>query len=333
MAPCSTIVNAVASMATCFVIGSLAAGLARSADEARGFPSRPIRIVVGFPPGGQPDITARLIGPKLVESLLQQVIVDNRPAAGGVAAARIVATGTPDGYTLLSVSAAHVVSPTIHAKLGYDPVKDFAGVTMTASAAYLLVVYPGLDVKTVKDLIALAQAKPGQINFASASTGSGTHFAGEIFKRAANIDVVHVPYKGVPAALTDTMTGRAHFFMAPLASAIPLVKDGKLRALGISSHQRNRTHPDIPTIAESGLSGFRWDSWAALLAPAKTPRPIVNKLNREITRALNHPDVQQRLLALGVEPMPTTPAQLDKFLAEQVAVAAEVARQAGIKPE
>ncbi len=325
--------NVVFLTATCLAFSSPAAWSARGTDEASGFPSRPIRIVVGFPPGGQPDLTARLVGPKLVESLQQQVIVDNRPAAGGVAAARIVATGTPDGYTLLSVSAAHVVSPTIHAKLGYDPIKDFAGVTMTASAAYMLVAYPGLDVKTVKDLIALAKAKPGQINFASASTGSGTHFAGEIFKRAADIDVVHVPYKGVPAALTDTMTGRAQFFMAPLASAVPLVRDGKLRALGISSRERNRAYPDIPTIAESGLSGFRWDSWAALLAPAKTPRPIVNKLNREVTRALNLPDVQQRLLALGVEPMPTTPAQLDKFLAEQVAVAAEVARQAGIKPE
>ncbi len=171
---------------------------AQKPDETAHFPSRPIRIVIGFTPGGQPDISARLIGPKVSEALGQQIVVDNRPGAGGVLGARIVAGSNPDGHTLLSISSAHVVAPTVHARLGYDPLKDFAGITQTTSAAYLLVVPPSLDVKTLKDLIALAKAKPGQINFSSGSTGSGTHFAAEMLKIAAGIDVVHIPYKGIP---------------------------------------------------------------------------------------------------------------------------------------
>jgi tripartite-type tricarboxylate transporter receptor subunit TctC len=306
---------------------------AGAADTAAQFPSRPIRIVIGFTPGGQPDITARLIGPRLTEALGQQVVVDNRPGAGGVTGARIVATSDPDGHTLLSVSAAHVVSPTIHARLGYHPAKDFAGITQTASAAYLLVVTPSLDAKTVKDLIALAKAKPGQINFASGSTGSGTHFAAEILKSAAMIDVVHIPYKGVPEALTDTMAGRTQFFMAPLASSINLVREGKLRALGVSSAKRVKAHPDVPTIAEAALPGFVWDSWAAILAPGKTPRAIVLKLNREITRILQTPDITQRLVALGAEPAPSTPEAIDQLIIEQLKIAADVAKKAGIKAE
>ena len=223
---------------------------AQRPDEAAAFPSRPIRIVIGFTPGGQPDISARLIGPKASESLGQQIVVDNRPGAGGVLGARIVAGSNPDGHTLLSISSAHVVAPAVHARLGYDPLKDFAGITQTTSAAYLLVVPPSFEAKTLKELIALAKAKPGQINFSSGSTGSGTHFAAEMLKVAAGIDVVHIPYKGIPEALTDTVSGRVQFFMSPLASAINLVRDGKLRALGVSSAKRVRAYADVPTIAE-----------------------------------------------------------------------------------
>ena len=297
------------------------------------FPARPIRIVIGFTPGGMPDITARLIGAKLAESWKQQVVVDNRPGAGGVAGARIVAESNPDGYTLLSVSAAHVVSPTVHARMPYDTARDFAGITTTASACYLLVVPPTLGIKSVKDLIALAKAKPGQVNFSSGSTGSGTHFAAEIFKSAAGIDVVHVPYKGVPEALTDTIANRVQFFMAPLASAINMVKEGRLIALGVSAAKRVRTQPDIPTIAESGLAGFRWDSWAGLLAPAKTPRAIIDKLNAEITRILRAPEVEQRLNSLGAEPNPGTPAQFDRMIAEQLVIVADIARKSGMQPQ
>jgi tripartite-type tricarboxylate transporter receptor subunit TctC len=326
-------IKMVCSMAAGLALGGPAVLHAQETDKAARFPSRPVRIVVPFTPGGQPDIIARLIAPKLTESLRQQFVVDNRPGAGGMIGARIVAGSNPDGYTLLSVSAAHVVTPAVRANPGYDVVKDFAGISMTINAAYLLVVPPSLEVRTVKELIAMAKAKPGQLNFSSAGTGSGTHFAAEMFKQSANIDVVHVPHRGIPEALTDIITGRVQFFMAPLASAITLAKDGKIRALGVATERRNRTYPDIPNIAESGLPGFRFDSWAALFGPSKTPRAVVDKLNREVTRVLMLPDVEQRLLALGVEPAPTTPAQLDRFVAEQLVAAADLARKAGIKPE
>jgi len=310
-----------------------AASAAQSAERGSGYPSRPIRIVVPFTPGGQPDIVARLIAPRLGEALGQQVVVDNRPGAGGMIGARIVASANPDGHTLMSVSAAHVATPAVRANLGYDPVKDFAGITMTINSGYFLVVPPTLAAKTVKDLIALAKAKPGQLNFSSAGRGSSTHFAAEMFKQTAGIDVVHVPHRGIPEALTDTMTGRVQFFMAPFASAGTMIKEGRLRALGVTTAQRSRAYPDIPTLSESGLPGFRYDSWGAMFAPARTPRAIIERLNREIITVLRHPETGQRLMALGVEAAPTTPAQLDRFIVEQVAEMIQLARKAGITPE
>jgi tripartite-type tricarboxylate transporter receptor subunit TctC len=288
---------------------------------------------VPFTPGGQPDIVARLIAQRLTESLGQQVIVDNRPGAGGMIGSRIVVSSNPDGHTLLSISGAHVVTPAVRANLGYDTIRDFAGITLVYNAAYYLVVPVSLEVRTVKDLVALAKAKPGQLNFTSAGTGSATHFGGELFKARAGIDVVHVPHRGIPEALTEVMTGRIHFFMAPFGSTAGLIRDGKLRALAVSSEQRTRMNPEIPTIAESGLPGFRYDSWGAMFAPAKTPRPIIDKLNRVVAAALKQPDVVQRLHGIGMEPAPTTPAQLDRFVREQLKVSLDLARRAGLKPE
>jgi len=317
-----------------YILIALAAPLpAAAADPAGGYPARPVRIVVPFTPGGQPDIVARLIAPKLADALGQQFVVDNRPGAGSIVGSRIVASSTPDGHTLLSISAAHVVTPAVRAKPGYDTLKDFAGVTMMANAAYYLVVPVSLEAKSVKDLIALAKAKPGQLNFTSAGTGSSTHFGGEMFKAAAGIDIVHVPHKGIPEALTDTITGRVHLFMAPFGASAGLVRDGKLRALAVSTPKRTRMNPEIPTIAESGLPGFRYDSWNALFASAKTPRAVIDKLNREASRALKLPDVEQRLHAIGIEPVTTTPAELDKFVAQQLKQAVALAQKAGIKPE
>ncbi|HEX6007504.1 MAG TPA: tripartite tricarboxylate transporter substrate binding protein, partial [Burkholderiales bacterium] len=304
-----------------------------AAQPTGSYPNRPIRVVVPFTPGGQPDIVARLIAPRLGETLGQQVVVDNRPGAGGMIGARIVAGANPDGHTLLSVSAAHVVTPAVRANLGYDPVKDFAGITMTINSGYFLVVPPALPVKNVKDLVALAKAKPGQLNFSSAGRGSSTHFAAEVFKQTAAIDVVHVPHRGIPEALTEIMTGRAQFFMAPFASAGALVKEGRMRALGVTTAQRSRAYPDIPTLSEAGVPGFRYDSWGAMFAPAKTPRAIIDRLNREVVAILKHPETGQRLTALGVEATPTTPQQLDKFIAEQVPASLELARRAGITAE
>ena len=319
--------------AGCLALASPAAVFSQKADEAANYPSRPLRIVIGFTPGGQPDIYARLISAKLIESWRQQVVVDNRPGAGGVIGTQIVAQSIPDGHTLLAVSSAHVISPAVRAKLPYDTLKDFAGVTMMATATYVLVVPPALGVTTVPEFIALAKSKPGQLNFSSAGAGSGTHFAGEMLKQSANIDVVHVPYKGIAESLTDTLTGRVQFTMSPIGSSVSLVKEGRLRALAVSSKQRSSIYPDIPTIAEAALPGFEWDSWSVLLAPARTPRAIVDKLNREITRILGLPDIQQRMRALGAEPAPGTPAELDKFIANQLRVVMQLAKKAGIEPQ
>ena len=292
--------------AACLVLGA-PPGFAQKSESAAGFPHRPIRVLVPFSPGGQPDIFGRLIAQKVSDALGQQMIVDNRAGAGGMVGSKTVAEANPDGYTLLSTSASHTILPSVR-KLPYDVRKDFSGVSMAYSAAYLLVVPPTLAVQSAKELIALARSRPGQLNLASAGRGSGTHFAGEMFKHAAGIDVVHVPYKGIPEATTDLMAGRVQLFMAPLASSAQLIRDGRMRALGITSSQRNAVFPDIPTVAEAaGLPGFRWDSWGAIFAPAKTPRAVISKLNLAITNALRLPDVEKTMRSLGAEPAPTTP--------------------------
>lgn len=306
---------------------------AQTGEPAAAFPQRPIRIIIGFTPGGQPSIIARIIAVKLTESLGQQVIVDNRPGAGGTIGTKIVADATPDGHTLLAASPSHVISPSIYATLPYDTRRDFSGITMTATASYMLVVPLSLPVKSVQELLALARAKPGQLNFGSAGSGSATHFAGELLKVSAQIDIVHIPYKGVPEALTDTIAGRVQFIMTPPSTVGALVKEGKLRALGVTGTQRIPSYPDLPTIAESGVPGFQWITWAGIYAPSKTPRPIIDKLNREITAVLRMPDVRQRFLALDAEPAPSTPAELDKHVASELVRIAELARKAGIKPQ
>ena len=224
------------------------------------FPSRPIRIVIGFTPGGQPSIIASIIAARLSEGVGQQVIVDNRPGAGGTIGTKIVADATPDGHTLLSASPSHVIQPAIYAKLPYDTRRDFSGITTMATASYMLVVPVTLPVKSVQELLALAKAKPGQLNFASAGSGSATHFSVELLKLSAQIDVVHVPYKGIPEAVTDVVAGRVQFIMTPPSTLGALVKDGKLRALGVTGKERMRSYPDLPTIAESGVPGFQWET-------------------------------------------------------------------------
>ncbi|NBR27687.1 MAG: tripartite tricarboxylate transporter substrate binding protein [Betaproteobacteria bacterium] len=315
---------------------ALSAGLvaqAAAADQAASYPQRPVRIVIGFTPGGGPDITARFLGQKLSERWHQQIVTDNRPGAGGTIAANIVANANPDGHTLLSVSNAHSVAAAIFAKLPYDTVKDFAGITMTASGPALLLVSPALNAKSAKDLIAMAKAKPGQFNFSSAGIGSGAHFAAELFKNMAGIDVVHVPFKGIPEAITETMTGRVQFFLSPLASALNLVKDGRAQAVGVSGAKRATQFPDIPTIAESGLPGYRYEYWYGMLAPAKTPRAIVEKLNREITDIMRAEDVRNRWIALGVEPAPMTPQAFDQWIRDDIAASIKLARAANIKAD
>ncbi|OGA51014.1 MAG: hypothetical protein A3G24_07030 [Betaproteobacteria bacterium RIFCSPLOWO2_12_FULL_62_13] len=303
-------------------------GASAAADD---FPNKPIRIVVGFTPGSTPDLSTRLISQKLAESWKQPVVVDNRAGAAGIIAAQITAGANPDGYTLLSVSASHASGPATRAKLPYDTLTDFAGISRTLSAPSLLVVSPSLGVKSVKELIALAKAKPGQLNFSSAGIGSITHFAAELFKSMAAIDVTHIPYKGVAQAMSEIISGQVQFLISSLPNTLPLVKQGKLVALGVSSPSRMPAIPDIPTIAESGLPGYQWEGWYGLLAPGKTPRPVIARLNKDITRVLTLPEMTQRWATLGAQAAPTTPEQFDKIVAAQVALITKLARAAKIK--
>ena len=318
----------------CFVTNAASQHDAKAAAAtAADYPRKPIRIIIGFTPGGGPDITARYLAQKLTESLKQQVIVDNRPGAGGTVGANLVATANADGYTLLSVSSAHAVSPGIYAKLPYDTVKDLSGITQTAVSKYLLVAAPTLGAKTLKDFLAVAKAKPGALNFSSAGVGSGSHFAAEQFKAAAAINIVHVPFKGIPEALTETISGRVHLFMAPIANALNMVKEGRVIGLGVSSSQRDALLPDMPSLAEAGLPGFRADLWFGLLTSSQAPKSIVNKLNGEIRRILSDTDVKQRWQPIGLEPKPTTSGEFDKIVMDEIAVFSKIARAANIKAD
>ena len=300
------------------------------AEAPADYPSKPIRIVVGFTPGGGPDITARYIAQKLAEAWKQQVIVENRPGAGGNLAAGMVARAGPDGYTLLSVSSAHAIAPAIYPKLSYDTLKELSGITQSGSSKYVLVVAPSLGIQSIDGLLAAAKAKPGQLNFSSAGVGSGTHFAGEMLKAMAKIDVVHVPFKGIPEALTETMTGRVQFFLAPIANALNQVKEGRLTALGVSSPERDALLPNVPTVAEAGVPGYQTSLWFGLLASSEVPRPIVMKLHREIVRILSEPEVKQRWVPIGIEPRSNTPEEFDRMIRDEVAAFSRIASAANI---
>lgn len=316
---------------------TLAAGaLALTATQglAQTWPSKPIKMIVAFTPGSATDIVGRAVADKLSGALGQPVIVENRPGAGGTIGTNIVAKSEPDGYTVLVNSSAHASNPSIYASLPYDTLRDIVGVTALAGQPNVLVVSPGTGFRTGKDLIAAAKAKPGEFNYASAGTGSGTHMNAEKFRMAAGINAVHIPYKGTPEAMTDTMTGRVTFFFAPITAALGPVRDGKFVALGVSTVRRSSALPNVPTIAESaGLKDFDFNLWVGLFAPAKTPRDIVNKLNQETVRVLNSPELKERLVRIGADPMPMTLEQFDAYIREEIAVNAKIAAVAGIKPQ
>src|SRR6266404_4881684 len=250
--------------------------------DAQDYPSKPLRIVIPFTAGSASDILARFIGPKLQEAWGQQVVVDNRASAGGTVASSIVAAAIPDGHTLMLTSSAFAGSAALYDNLPFDSINDFSGISQVASTALVVVVSPVLGIKTLKDLIALALQKPKQLNFASSGIGSGTHYASELFNMTAAISAVHVPYKGVPEAVNDTLTGRIHYFITPLLPTISLIKSGKLVALAVTATQRLAVLPDVPTVAEAALPGFEYDGWFGLFAPSKTPRAIIGKLNKEV---------------------------------------------------
>lgn len=306
-------------------------GQGRASDPTQGYPGRPIRVLVGFSAGSTTDILARIVAQKMSETWGQPVVVDNRLSGGGILASRMVAEASPDGYTLLQVSAGHAVTAALYRKLPYDTLKDFAGVSLQATVPSILVVAPGSGIKSVKDLLALARSKPGAYNYSSPGIGSANHLAGEFFRSLAGINVVHVPYKGIPEALTAAMTGTMLFNFSPIVNVLPLAKAGRVTALATSTGKRAAAMPDLPTIAEAGVPGYVFDPWFGMLTTARTPRPVVAKLNREVTRILGLPDVKERLLALGAEPTPTTPEQFDAHVRSEVAKFRKIIQDAKIK--
>ena len=315
----------------------LAAGafaLTTQQSLAQTWPTKPVKMVVAFTPGSATDIVGRAVAEKLTGALGQPVIVENRPGAGGTIGTNIVAKADPDGYTLLVNSSAHTSNPSIYANLPFDTLRDIVGVTTLAGQPNVLVVSPTVGFKTAKDLIAAAKAKPGELNYASAGTGSGTHMNAEKFRIAAGFNAVHIPYKGTPEAMTDTMTGRVTFFFAPITAALGPVRDGKLVALGVSTISRSSALPNVPTVAESaGLKDFDFNLWVGLFAPAKMQREIVSRLNQEIVKILNSPEMKERLVRIGADPMPMTPEKFDAYIREELAVNAKIAAAAGIKPQ
>ncbi len=302
---------------------------------AQNYPSRPIRLVVPYPPGGPLDIMARAIGQKLTEAWNQAVVVDNRPGAGGNIGADLVAKSPADGYTLLmGAVATHAINPTLYGRLPYDPVKDFAPVALVAQVPNILVVNPSVPVRSVRELIDLARARPGYLNFGSGSTGSTGHLAGELFNTMAGVRMVHIPYKGGAPAMTDLLAGQVQLMFDNLANALPNVRAGRLRALAVTTLARSPAMPDLPTIAESGLPGFALTTWFGLMVPAGTPAEIVSRLNAEIVRALNAKDMRERLEKMGAgPPADNTPAHFAAFIRAEAAKYAKVVRDSGAKVE
>jgi tripartite-type tricarboxylate transporter receptor subunit TctC len=300
---------------------------------AQSYPSRPIRILVGFTPGGTTDVIARIVAQKMTEGLGSSVVIDNRPGAGANIAAELAAKSPPDGYTALAVNPGLAISATLYAKLGYSAVRDLAPVARLADSSHLLIVHPSLPVRSVRDLIALAKAKPGQLNFSSAGVGNADHFAGELFKSMARIDIVHVPYKGGAQAAQDTIAGQVSMYFSGILVGLPLAKAGRVRALAVATKSRSPIAPDMPTIAESGLPGYDMVLWNAVFVPAATPKEIVARLNAEILKALQAPDARERLAGVGAVPSGSSPEELGAYLKSEIEKFGRIVQATGLKIE
>ncbi|KAA6126238.1 Bug family tripartite tricarboxylate transporter substrate binding protein [Cupriavidus cauae] len=312
----------------------LATAFAAPAVQAETYPGRPIRIVVGFPTGGAPDTLARIVSEKISPSWGQPVVVDNKPGAGGNIGAEAVARAPGDGYTLaLGTVGTHSINGAVYSKLPYDMVKDFTPVILLATTPNVLVVHPGVPAKTTAELIALAKSKPGALTFGTPGIGTSPHVAGELFNTVAGVKITHVPYKGRAMAIPDLLGGHITMMFDNLPSALPVIKEGKLRALGVTSLKRSASAPDIPTLAEQGLSGFQADSWFAIFAPATTPKDVVAKLNSELNRIFTLPDVQAKLKTLGLDPVLGTPDALASFQKAEIAKWAKVVKDSGTTPQ
>jgi tripartite-type tricarboxylate transporter receptor subunit TctC len=316
-----------------WVLVSACIALATALAAAQAYPARPVRVVVGFPPGAGVDITTRLVTPRLAEALGQQFIVDNRPGAAGNIGAEVASKAMPDGYTLLSASAPIVMSPALYKHLNYNLERDFDPIGLMASAPFVLVLHPSVPAKSVKEFIALARLRPGQLAYASTGSGSTPHLSMELFKAQAGINMVHVPYKGTPQAVPDILSGQVQAMFANTLSVLPQVKAGRLRALAISSAKRSAAVPELPTVAEAGMPGYEAGTWFGLFAPAGTPREIINRLSGEIVRIVGTPDMKARLLEQGADAVTSTPEQFRAFVKSELAKWSEVIKAVGVKAE
>ena len=322
-------------LAVCWLALAAAGASAQTTSAVSGpaYPTRPVRVLVGFPPGAGVDITTRLVTPKLAEALGQQFVVDNRAGAAGNIAAEIAARTPPDGYTLLFASAPIVMSQSLYKNLNYNLERDFEPVGLVASAPFILVVHPSLPVKSVKEFVALAKSRPGQLSFASTGNGSTPHLAMEMFKTQAGISLVHIAYKGTPQAVIDIMSGQVQAMFANTLSVLPLIRNGRLRALGISGAQRSAAVPEIPTVAEAGMKGFEASTWFGVFAPTGTPPAIVQRLSAEIVRIVQQPDMKERLLAQGADPIGMSAEEFRAYVKAELAKWSKVVQASGARVE
>ena len=306
---------------------------ATPAALGQAYPTKPVRMIAASSPGSAVDIVARIVAQKLGEQLGQQVVVDNRAGAGGNLGAELAAKAAPDGYTLFMGTPAHAINTGLYRKLNYDLIRDFSPVTQVTSGQYVVVVHPSLPVKSIRELIALARTKPGQLNYASAGSGNATHLAGELFASATRIKLVHVPYKGSGPAVTDLVGGQVQLMFANLVAALPQVKTGRIRALAVTGQTRAAAAPELPTVIEAGVPGYVVTSWFGVLVPVATPRELIMKLNAELARTMSAPDVRDRLAADGAEPTTGTPEQFGAFLRAEITQWTKVVKDAGIVAE
>lgn len=315
---------------------AIAASLALACGPAvaQTYPHKPIRFIAPNGLGGTTDLVTRSIAQKLSDALGQQVVVDNRPGSGGILGTEIVARAPADGYTLLMGTAGNLaISPNLYKKIAYDPIRDFSPVTQISASAYMLVVHPALSVRSVKDLVALAKSKPGTLNYASAGSGTGGHLSMELFRSTTGINMVHVPYKGGMAGLTEVLGGQVQAMFNGIPSTLPLARANRLRALAVTTAKRSSAAPELPTVAESGYPSYESTSWTAIMVPAGTPREIITRLHGEVVRALAAPEVKERLVADGAEPVGSTPAELATYIKAELVKWAKVIKQSGARAD